>query len=68
MQTLDEMLNRHLLTAGQHAEIRAWVAQAQTPEAIMKMPASLWRKLELASVLMGFDGDLSQPPLMRLDP
>lgn len=68
MQTLDDMLSRHLLTARQHAEIRAWVAQARTPEAILGMPASLWRKLELASVLMGFDADVSQPPALGLDP
>jgi hypothetical protein len=40
MQTLDDMLNLHLLTADQHAEIGAWVAQARTPDAIMKMPPS----------------------------
>ncbi len=26
------------------------------------MPACLWRLLELASVLMGVDADLTQPP------
>jgi len=39
-----------------------WISSARTPEAIMQMPASLWRSLELASVLMGVDADLSQPP------
>ena len=68
MQTLDDMLNLKLLTADQHAEIGAWIAQARTPEAIMEMPASLWRTLELASVLMGFDADVSQAPLLQLDP
>jgi len=68
MQTLDDMLKLNLLTAEQHAEIGAWVAQARTPDAIMKMPAPLWRKLELASVLMGFDADVTQAPLLRLDP
>ena len=68
MQTLDDMLNLNLLTADQHAEIGAWVAQARTPEAIMQMPAALWRTLELASVLMGFDAEVSQAPLLRLDP
>ncbi|HEY0820151.1 MAG TPA: hypothetical protein VGD46_15300 [Rhizobacter sp.] len=63
MQTLDEMLALHLLTADQHAEICAWVAQAKTPEAIMQMRPALWRRLELASVLMNFDADLTQPPL-----
>jgi hypothetical protein len=68
MQTLDDMLSLNLLTADQHAEIGAWVAQARTPEGIMKMPPALWRTLELASVLMGFDADVSQAPLLRLDP
>jgi len=68
MQTLDDMLRLNLLTAEQHAEIGAWVAKARTPEAIMRMPAPLWRRLELASVLMGFDADISQAPLLRLDP
>lgn len=62
MQTLDEMLSRKLLTASQHAEIGAWIAQAKTPEAIRRMPAPLWRTLELASVLMNLDADLLQPP------
>jgi hypothetical protein len=30
----------------------------------MAMPPSLWRKLELASILMNVDGDLSQPPTL----
>jgi hypothetical protein len=68
MQTLDEMLKLNLLTATQHAEIRAWVAQARTPEATLRMPPKLWRALELASVLMGVDADLSQAPLLQLDP
>ncbi len=63
MQTLDEMLRLHLLSADQHAEIRAWVAEARTPEAIMQMAPPLWRKLELASVLMGFDDVTHDPPL-----
>ncbi|MED5620934.1 hypothetical protein [Ideonella sp. BN130291] len=68
MQTLDDMLDLHLLTPDQHAEIGAWIAQARTPEAILEMPAPLWRKLELASVLMGFDADMAKAPLMQLDP
>jgi hypothetical protein len=68
MQTLDDMLSLNLLTANQHAEIRAWVAEADSPEAIMRMPQALWRTLELASVLMGFDADVSQPPLLQFDP
>jgi hypothetical protein len=64
MQTLDEMLNRRLLSAEQHARIAAWIAQARTPERIRQMPAPLWRSLELASVLMDVDADLMQPPLL----
>jgi hypothetical protein len=65
VQTLDDMRSLHLLTPDQHAEIGAWIAQARTPEAILQMPAHLWRALELASVLMGVDGDLSRPPLLE---
>lgn len=68
MQTLDEMLSRRLLTPTQHADIRAWIAQARTPEAILQMPAALWRTLALASVLMNLDAELTQPPLLALDP
>jgi hypothetical protein len=64
VQTLDEMLSLNLLTPAQHTEIAAWVARARTPDAIMKMPAPLWRTLALASVLMNVDADLTQPPLM----
>jgi hypothetical protein len=64
MQTLDEMLTRKLLSVDQHAEISAWVAAARTPEAILQMPPPLWRTLELASVLMDVDDDLTQPPLL----
>ena len=53
---------RLLLTPAQHHEIRAWISAARTPEAIMQMPAGLWRSLELASVLMAVDADLTQPP------
>jgi hypothetical protein len=62
MNTIDEMATLHLLSPDQHAEISAWITQARTPEEIMKMPAPLWRALELASVLMDFDGPLQQPP------
>ena len=58
------MLDRKLLTPHQHSQIRAWIAQARTPEAIRGMPAPLWRTLELASVLMDVDADLIQPPLL----
>lgn len=56
MQTLDDMLALHLLTPEQHFEIACWVSQSKTPDKIMEMPAHLWRALELASVLMDFDG------------
>jgi hypothetical protein len=62
VQTLDEMLSRKLLTPAQHAEIEAFIASTTTPEEIQRMPASLWRTLELASVLMDVDADLTQPP------
>jgi hypothetical protein len=63
VQTLDEMLSRRLLSKSQHGEIKAWIAHARTPEAIRGMPAPLWRTLELASVLMSLDADLTQPPV-----
>ncbi len=68
MQTLDEMRNLHLLTPDQHAQIGAWIAAGKTPEAIMAMPPHLWRAFELASVLMGFDADVTQPPLLESGP
>lgn len=67
MQTLDEMLDRRLLTPDQHADIAAWVMRARTPEAILQMPPALWRTLELASVLMEVDADLQQAPLLSAD-
>jgi hypothetical protein len=66
MQTLDEMRSRHLLTDEQHASIGAWIAAARTPEAILLMPEELWRIFALASVLMGFDADVTQPALMSM--
>ena len=65
MNTLDEMLGRHLITPDQHAAIAAWVTAHRTPDAIRQMPAALWRALELASVLMDVDADLLQPPLLN---
>jgi hypothetical protein len=62
VKTIDEMLVLRLLTPAQHHEIRTWISTARTPEGIMQMPPGLWRSLELASVLMGVDADLSQPP------
>ncbi|MBE0547763.1 MAG: hypothetical protein IH627_08935 [Rubrivivax sp.] len=67
MKTLDEMLSLRLISRGQHGEIGAWTAEARTPQAIMQMPAPLWRALELASVLMNVDADLRQPPLFEAD-
>ena len=59
-QPLDnEMLVRRLLTPVQHHEIRAWISDARSR---LQMPAGLWRSLELASVLMCVDADLSLPP------
>ena len=62
MQTLDDMLALNLLTPEQHADIRAWAHQARTPERIRQMPPHLWRALELASVLMGFNVDAIAGP------
>ena len=64
MKTLDEMLTRRLLSHEQHAQIGAWVAAARTPERILQMPEPLCRTLELASVLMNVDADLTQPPAL----
>lgn len=68
MKTIDEMLHLDLLTAEQHGAISAWVAQARTPEAILRMPATLWRAIELASVEMGIDADLTRPPPFAAHP
>ncbi len=67
MQTLDEMRDRHLLSAEQHRQIEAWIAAAKTPQAILEMPAELWRTLELASKLLGFDADMQRPPPLGAD-
>lgn len=68
MQTLDEMLSRNLLSADQHRQIRAWIADARTPHAILEMPSHFWRALELASVLMSFDADMMRAPQFGRDP
>jgi len=68
MQTLDDMSKLALITADQHAEMRQWIMRARTPEEIMQMPAALWRRLELASVLMGLHADLSQAPTLQWEP
>ena len=64
MQTLNEMLDRKLLSPDQHADIGAWIAQAKTPEGILQMPDALWRSLALASLLLNVDADLLQPPTL----
>jgi hypothetical protein len=61
MPILDEMLSLQLLTPDQHSEICAWNRSARSPERIMQMPAHLWRALEIASVLMEFDADVTSP-------
>ncbi len=67
MNTLDEMLNRRLLTKQQHADIAHWVRSARTPEAIMAMPPHLWRAIEAASLAMNIDADLTRPPWLGAD-
>jgi hypothetical protein len=62
MKTIDEMLSLDLLTAAQHQQISAWIAQADSPEEILKMPAPLWQAVERASAVMGVDDDLMRPP------
>ncbi len=67
MKTIDEMLNLALLTTDQHHQISAWIAQANSPEEILKMPAPLWRAVERASAAMGIDDDLVRPPAFDAD-
>jgi hypothetical protein len=62
MKTIDEMLNLDLLTPEQHHDISAWIAHADTPDDIMKMPAPLWQAVQHASQVMGVDEDLVRPP------
>ena len=62
MKTIDEMLHLALLTPDQHQQVSAWIAQADSPEDILKMPASLWQAVERASAVMGVDDDLVRPP------
>jgi hypothetical protein len=64
MKTIDEMLHLDLLTPDQHHEISAWIAHADTPEDILKMPAPLWSAMERASEVMGIDQDLLRPPAL----
>jgi hypothetical protein len=62
MKTIDEMLSLELLTPDQHHQISAWIANADSPEDILKMPAPLWKAVERASAVMGVDEDLMRPP------
>ncbi len=67
MKTIDEMLNLALLTPDQHHQISAWIAQAASPEEILKMPPLLWQAVERASAVMGIDDDLVRPPSLDAD-
>lgn len=67
MKTIDEMLHLDLLTAEQHVDISAWIAQSASPEEILQMPATLWQALERASKVMGIDEDLLRPPSFDAD-
>jgi len=67
MRTIDEMLHLALLTPEQHKQISAWIAQADSPEEILQMPAVLWRAIEQASEVMGIDQDLLRPPSLDAD-
>ena len=64
MKIVDEMFNLALLTAEQHQQISAWVARADSPEEILKMPTELWQAVERASAVMGIDDDLQRPPAL----
>lgn len=64
MKTIDEMLHLDLLTHEQHHQIGAWIAQADSPEEILKMPAPLWQAVERASKVMRIDDDLTRPPAL----
>ncbi|MFT7401071.1 MAG: hypothetical protein ACI83N_000657 [Hydrogenophaga sp.] len=67
MKTIDEMLNLALLTPAQHHQISTWIAQADSPEEILKMPPLLWQAVERASEVMGIDDNLVRPPLLDAD-
>lgn len=64
MKTIDEMLHLALLTSDQHQQISAWIARADSPEDILKMPPPLWQAVERASAVMGIDQDLLRPPAL----
>ncbi|MDM7951194.1 hypothetical protein [Hydrogenophaga sp.] len=67
MKTIDEMLSLELLTTDQHQQISAWIAHADSPDAILQMPAPLWQAVERASAVMGIDADLMRPPALDAD-
>ena len=67
MKTIDEMLNLDLLTHDQHRQISAWIADAASPEDILRMPAPLWQAVERASQVMGIDHDLLRTPPLGSD-
>ena len=64
MKTIDEMLHLSLLTHDQHYQISSWIAKADSPDEILKMPAPLWKAVERASAVMGIDDDLQRPPAL----
>jgi hypothetical protein len=68
VKTIDEMLSLNLLSTQQHHEIASWVRTAGTPEAIMAMPPRLWHAIELASMVMNIDADLTRPPSLGAEP
>lgn len=67
MKTIDEMLHLSLLTPNQHQQISTWIANADSPEEILKMPPLLWQAIERASAVMGIDADLVRPPAYDAD-
>jgi len=64
MKTIDEMLHLALLNPDEHQQISTWIAQADSPEDILKMPPLLWRAVERASAVVGIDEDLLRPPAL----
>jgi hypothetical protein len=67
MKTIDEMLHLALLTPDEHQQISRWIAQADSPDEILKMPPLLWRAVERASAVMEIDEDLMRPPALDAD-
>ena len=67
MKTIDEMLHLALLTPDEYQQISHWIAQAESPDEILKMPPVLWKAVERASAVMGIDDDLMRPPALDAD-